>query len=77
MKCWTIGLGLTLAFLWVSLTAHAQLPTKIPRLGILEDPPYSGVFRQGLRDLGYVEGQNMVLEWRVAGGHPDRLAACW
>jgi putative ABC transport system substrate-binding protein len=74
MKCCTIGLGLMLAFLWASLTAHAQLPTKIPRLGILEDSLHWGVFRQGLRDLGYVEGQNIAMEWRVAGGNLDRLA---
>jgi putative tryptophan/tyrosine transport system substrate-binding protein len=67
----TLALGL----LMVPLLAEVQTPPKIPRLGILEDSPHWRAFRQGLRDLGYVEGQNMVLEWRVAEGHPDRLAA--
>jgi putative ABC transport system substrate-binding protein len=74
MKCRPIGLELMLALLGASLTAHAQTPPKIPRLGILEDSSHWGAFRQGLRDLGYVEGQNIALEWRVAEGHPDRLA---
>jgi putative tryptophan/tyrosine transport system substrate-binding protein len=74
MKSCTLGLGLMLACLWASLTAHAQLPTKLPRLGMLENSPHWGVFRQGLRDLGYVEGQNIAMEWRFAEGNLDRLA---
>ena len=71
-----IGIIITFALglLSAPLTPEAQTPPKIPRIGILEDAPNSGVFRQGLRDLGYVEGQNIVLEWRVAKGNVDRLA---
>jgi len=62
------------------LVARAQEPPKIPRVGILtvsvasSMPAFEG-FRQGLRDLGYVEGQNIVLELRFAQGRPERLAA--
>jgi ABC transporter substrate binding protein len=65
---------LVLGLLMVPLLAEVQTPPKIPRLGILEDAPNWGAFRQGLRDLGYVESQNIALEWRVAEGNPDRLA---
>jgi putative tryptophan/tyrosine transport system substrate-binding protein len=58
----------------VSLTANAQPPTKIPRIGILENSPHWGVFQQGLHELGYVEGQNIAMEWRCAEGNLDRLA---
>jgi putative ABC transport system substrate-binding protein len=55
------------------LAARAQQP-KIPRVGIIDDTPAWNAFRQGLRDLGYVEGQNIVLDYRYAGGVPERLA---
>jgi putative ABC transport system substrate-binding protein len=61
--------------------ARAQQPTKIPRLGYLANVPLSNIsarteaFRQGLRELGYVEGKNIVIEWRSAEGKLDRLPA--
>jgi ABC-type uncharacterized transport system substrate-binding protein len=61
--------------------AEAQQPTKIPRLGYLANVPLSNIparteaFRQGLRELGYVEGKNIVIEWRSAAGKLDRLPA--
>ena len=57
----------------------APQPTKIPRIGYLvATSPSSnaariGPFRQGLRELGYVEGKNIVIEWRYAEGKLDRL----
>jgi putative ABC transport system substrate-binding protein len=58
------------------LAAHAQQrATKIPRIGIIDDAPIWNHFRQGLRDLGYIEGQNIAIEYRSAEGKPDRLAA--
>jgi putative ABC transport system substrate-binding protein len=55
-----------------------QQPGKLPRLGVLlnlyppdADPPQA--LRQGLRDLGYVEGQNLVIDWRYQLGQSDRL----
>ena len=57
--------------------ARAQ-PVKVPRIGVLRagappDPNVEG-FRQGLRELGYVEGQSVVIECRWAEGKLDRLA---
>lgn len=57
---------------------HAQQAGKIPRLGILlysspENDPNLAQFRQNMRELGYVEGQNLSLEYRFAGGKPERL----
>src|SRR6266567_1197799 len=54
--------------------ARAQQSAKIPRIGILDDAPMWQAFRQALRDLGYVEGQNIAYEYRYGEGAPDRLA---
>src|SRR5262245_26974752 len=56
------------------LAARAQQRAKIPRIGIIDDSPIWNAFRQGLRDLGYLEGQNIAFEYRYADGLPDRLA---
>jgi len=59
--------------------AQAQHPTKIPRIGLLGTSSLSAnagrieAFRQGLRELGYVEGKNVVIELRSAEGKLDRL----
>jgi putative ABC transport system substrate-binding protein len=59
--------------------AEAQQSTKIPRIGYLMtrflDPVRSEALRQGLRELGYVEGKTIVIEWRSAEGKLDRLPA--
>jgi putative tryptophan/tyrosine transport system substrate-binding protein len=55
--------------------ARAQHPAKIPRIGILDDAPMWQAFRHALRELGYVEGQNIAYEYRYGEGAPDRLAA--
>src|SRR5947208_16761019 len=47
----------------------------MPRIGILDDAPMWRSFRQALRELGYVEGQNIAYEYRYGEGAPDRLAA--
>jgi len=65
----------------LSLSAEAQQPTKIPRIGYLLGVSLSAsstrteAFRQGLRDFGYVEGKNIIIEWRSAEGKFDRLPA--
>ncbi len=65
----------------VGVTAQAQQPKKVPRIGYLSaTSPSANVgrieaFRQGLRELGYVEGKNIVIEWRYAEGKFDRLPA--
>ena len=59
--------------------AQAQQPAKIPRIGYLTAAHFSAIparteaFRQGLRELGYVEGKNIVIEWRSAEGKIDLL----
>jgi putative ABC transport system substrate-binding protein len=75
-------LGLSvIAFVLVvtGAVAQAQQPTKIPRIGFLaaaslsSTPARREAFRQGLRDLGYVEGKNIIIEWRFAEGKLDRV----
>jgi putative tryptophan/tyrosine transport system substrate-binding protein len=61
--------------------AEAQQAEKLPRIGYLSGSPPSAIaerieaFRQGLRELGYMEGKNIVIEWRSAEGKSDRLPA--
>ncbi len=72
---------LTLALLAAPLAADAQQLAKIPRIGYLgANSPSAGArflesFRQGLRELGYVEGQNIFIDYRWAEGRPDRFPA--
>src|SRR5215472_6522414 len=56
------------------LAARAQKGAKIPRIGIIDDEPLWDRFRQGLRDLGYIENQNIAIEYRSAESKVDRLA---
>jgi len=63
------------------LAAEAQPAKRIPRIGVLlpAEPasptePNASAFRQGLRDLGYVEGQTIALEYRYAHGRTERYA---
>ena len=44
------------------LTARGQQAAKIPRIGIIDDAPMWDAFRQGLRDLGYLDGQTIAIE---------------
>jgi putative ABC transport system substrate-binding protein len=57
------------------LTARAQQPARVPRIGIVDDAPMWHSFRQALREFGYVEGQSINYEYRYSEGVPDRLAA--
>jgi len=76
-----IGLAVVLAvgLTFVPLAAWAQQQAgKLSRIGVLlnlyptdADPPQA--LRQGLRELGYVEGQNLVIDWRYQLGRADRL----
>jgi putative ABC transport system substrate-binding protein len=77
----TIGriITLILSLLTVPITSQAQQTAHVPRLGLLmlgsasEFVSSIDAFRQGLRDLGYVEGQNIMLESRYAEGRFERL----
>ena len=83
MKPRTVGLvaSLALCILAAPLAGQAQQPAKVPRIGWLvygsPSPETSLVLdeglRQGLRDLGYVEGKNFAFEYRYAEGRPERL----
>ena len=74
-----IALALCAMLFALCLPAQAQQPTKVPRIGFLSAISPSSIsarmeaFRQGLRELGYVEGKNIVIEWRYAEGKADRL----
>jgi putative tryptophan/tyrosine transport system substrate-binding protein len=65
-----LGLGLLAA----PLTAEGQQPGKVPRIGFLANTrsPGTEAFQKGL-ELGYVEGQNIIVEWRLAEGRLQRL----
>ena len=71
----------TILILAVGTLAEAQQAAKIPRIGYLSSVSASAAsfrtepFRRGLRELGYVEGKNIVVENRYAEGKMDRLPA--
>ncbi len=71
------ALGATLFALAVSV--HAQQPKRVFKIGYFTndslsvDLPRRNVFRESLRDLGYVEGQNLVIEYRIGEGHIEKL----
>lgn len=70
-----LNLALAAALLPLSFPVDAQQPTIIPRIGYLTaagSPPYQALL-QGLRELGYVDGQNIAIEYRSADGKRDRL----
>jgi putative ABC transport system substrate-binding protein len=67
------GLGATVS-LPRSVVAQ-QRGERIPHVGIIDDAPIWDAFRKGLRDLGRIEGQSIIYDYRVAEGDPARLAA--
>jgi ABC-type uncharacterized transport system substrate-binding protein len=74
-----VSLALSPLLLALSFRAEAQQPVKVPRIGLLsatsstQPALATEAFRQGLRELGYVEGKNIVVEYRHAEGQVDRL----
>jgi putative ABC transport system substrate-binding protein len=80
MKATTLLVTLVLGLCGVLLAADAQQAGKGPRIGVLSAGSLAAdihleAFRQGLRDLGYVEGQNLTVTYRFAEGQAERLAA--
>jgi putative ABC transport system substrate-binding protein len=80
MWCSAIGwiVTLTLSLLAAPLAATAQPAGKVWRIGALFGPigpesPRAAPFRERLRELGYVEGQNIAIEWRSSGGSAERF----
>ena len=68
--------ALCVMLLALSFHAEAQQTKKVPRIGFLISSPPSAdaarveAFREGLRELGYLEGKNIFIEWRSAASHP-------
>src|SRR6266511_1864642 len=82
MRLPTVGtiVALTLATLAAPFASDAQPPAKIPRVGILwfgspaaGPSPHLDAFRRGLRELGYVEGRNVIIESRASTRRLERL----
>ena len=70
-----IGFALSAMLSALCPSAEAQQPKNIPRIGMLADvpAPHHNALQQGLRDLGYIEGENIVIERRYAKGERERL----
>src|SRR6266508_6576699 len=72
-------LFLFIVFLGAAATADARQPAKVPRIGYLAGASLSAIsarteaFRQGLRELGYVEEKNVIIEYRSAEGKFEKL----
>ena len=62
------------------LAAEAQQAGRVPRIGVLAaltleaNVPFTDAFREGLRELGYVEGRNVAIEWEYTDGRAERFA---
>src|SRR5215471_1446578 len=72
-------IGVLAGIVGVPLVAEAQPPTKLPRIGFLGTPSAEYIkgpvaaFEQALRELGYVGGKSIVIEYRYADGRSERL----
>jgi putative tryptophan/tyrosine transport system substrate-binding protein len=77
LKC--LGVLLSLSILGPPLSADAQVTATTAKIGVLSSQSYEtskaawSAFRQGLRDFGWQDGRNIVIEVRFADGHIDRL----
>ena len=74
------SMAVALGSLFVPAATDAQQAGRLPRIGyvatsLAENPQYPEAFRRGLRDLGYVEGENIIIDFRSAEGNPERMFA--
>ena len=65
--------GFGSAAAWPMVARAQRTSVQMPRIGLMDDDPLWDNFRQGLRDLGYVEVQNIAIEYRSAENKIDRL----
>ncbi|MBI3064897.1 MAG: ABC transporter substrate-binding protein [Deltaproteobacteria bacterium] len=78
---WVRAFAVVITFAMWGAVAEAQQPARIPRIGYVVGASPSAIsarieaFRQGLRELGYVDGKNIAIDWRSAEGKIDRLPA--
>jgi hypothetical protein len=78
---WVEIVAITLTLAMCGAAAQAQQAVKIPRIGYISggnasnQGPYVEALRNGLRDLGYVDGKNIVIEYRGAEGKFDRISS--
>jgi len=77
-KAGVLSILFVVALLVVAVIAEAQQPKKVQRIGVLSPgspgpSPLLDAFRQGLRELGYVEGQNIIVDYRFAEANPASL----
>ena len=74
-----LSMALVLGWLFASAVAEAQQPGAVVRIGYLSPGRVAthseAAFLQGMRELGYVEGRNFVMEYRDAEEKPERVAA--
>ena len=77
---WLGIVALVITFAMCGVEVQAQQAAKVPRIGyvsgtgnVRDQGPYVEALRQGLRDLGYVEGKNVAIEFRGAEGIRDRI----
>jgi ABC-type uncharacterized transport system substrate-binding protein len=73
---WLVGLlAISITFAMCGVVAQAQQPVKIPRIGFVAgtEGPSVKAFQRGLRDLGYIDGKNIFVEYRYVGEKLDRV----
>ncbi len=81
VSCSLVAVLLTLGSLIAPSAGEAQAPRKVYRIGLLDVVPIASnaanldSFRQGLRELGYVEEQDFIIEYRSADGRAERFPA--
>jgi len=75
----TLAISVALLFFTPALDVKAQQPPKVPRIGVLDaqslGPDPDDAFREGLRQLGYVEGKSVAIEWRRTHEKAERFPA--
>src|SRR6266550_158499 len=80
-KAGVLSILFMVVLLGIAVIIEAQQPKKVPRIGYLTAVSLSAfaarteAFRQGLHELGYIEGKNILIEYRYADGKTDRVPA--